>query len=46
MLSLIVVYTLAFIGFCTVVSLIMLLIMSMWFDINFTVGNREKDGKD
>jgi hypothetical protein len=46
MIFLIVVYSLAMIGFLVVASLITLLIIGMWHDVKFTVSNKKgKDGE-
>jgi hypothetical protein len=46
MVYLIVVYSLAMIGFLVVTSLIALLVISLWHDVNFTVSNKKgKDGE-
>lgn len=44
MVFLIVVYSLAMVGFLVVTSLITILIISLWHDVKFTVSNKRDKG--
>jgi len=46
MVFLVVVYSLAMIGFLVITSFIILMVISLWHDVRFTVSNkRNRDGE-